>query len=166
VRFREQAFPEALPIELPGQGQQVGFLRFAAGDRGLVTQGGTEAPGLWELRETVASLYNALYRRGMPSQYSADNVSIDAGAVNIVNPTNAYATFTITGSGGTLNVTGTKPWEAKNVGAAEAEAQYTLGAWVYNDVNGPFDVLTAGPFSVTGENDDTDQHSFDKELLL
>ena len=36
-------------------------------------------PGLWELRETVASLYNALFRRGLPSQYSADNVSICGG---------------------------------------------------------------------------------------
>jgi aspartate/methionine/tyrosine aminotransferase len=35
--------------------------------------------GLWELREAVASLYNKLYRRGMPSQYSAENVSISGG---------------------------------------------------------------------------------------
>lgn len=35
--------------------------------------------GLWELRESVASMYNALYRRGMPSQYSAENVSISGG---------------------------------------------------------------------------------------
>jgi len=36
-------------------------------------------PGVWELREAVASLYNRLYRRGMPSQYSAENVSISGG---------------------------------------------------------------------------------------
>ncbi|MCP4200803.1 MAG: pyridoxal phosphate-dependent aminotransferase [bacterium] len=36
-------------------------------------------PGLWELREAVASLYNQLYRRGMPSQYTAENVSISGG---------------------------------------------------------------------------------------
>jgi N-succinyldiaminopimelate aminotransferase len=36
-------------------------------------------PGLWELREAVASLYNALYRRGMRSQYSAENVAISGG---------------------------------------------------------------------------------------
>lgn len=36
-------------------------------------------PGLWALRESVASLYNQLYRRGMPSQYSAENVSISGG---------------------------------------------------------------------------------------
>jgi N-succinyldiaminopimelate aminotransferase len=35
--------------------------------------------GIWELRETVASLYNRLYRRGLPSQYSAENVSISGG---------------------------------------------------------------------------------------
>jgi aspartate/methionine/tyrosine aminotransferase len=35
--------------------------------------------GVWELREAVASLYNALYRRGLPSQYSAENVSISSG---------------------------------------------------------------------------------------
>ena len=36
-------------------------------------------PGVWELREAVASLYNRLYRRGMPSQYTAENVSISGG---------------------------------------------------------------------------------------
>jgi len=36
-------------------------------------------PGLWELREAVASLYNRLYRRGLKSQYSAENVSISGG---------------------------------------------------------------------------------------
>ena len=35
--------------------------------------------GLWELRETIASLYNNLYRRGMPSQYSAENISVSGG---------------------------------------------------------------------------------------
>src|SRR5579862_362574 len=35
--------------------------------------------GLWELRETIASLYNTLYRRGMPSQYSAENVCVSGG---------------------------------------------------------------------------------------
>jgi aspartate/methionine/tyrosine aminotransferase len=36
-------------------------------------------PGLWELREAVAALYNELYRRGMPSRYSAENVAICGG---------------------------------------------------------------------------------------
>ncbi len=35
--------------------------------------------GLMELRDAVAQLYNQLYRRGMPSQYSAENVSIAPG---------------------------------------------------------------------------------------
>jgi N-succinyldiaminopimelate aminotransferase len=35
--------------------------------------------GIWELREEVAALYNRLYRRGMPSQYSAENVSVCGG---------------------------------------------------------------------------------------
>jgi aspartate/methionine/tyrosine aminotransferase len=35
--------------------------------------------GLWELREQVASFYNQIYRRGMPSQYSAENVAICGG---------------------------------------------------------------------------------------
>jgi N-succinyldiaminopimelate aminotransferase len=35
--------------------------------------------GIWELREAIAGLYNARYRRGLPSQYSADNVSIAGG---------------------------------------------------------------------------------------
>src|SRR3954447_6630744 len=36
-------------------------------------------PGIWELREAIAALYNRLYRRGMPSQYSAENVSVSGG---------------------------------------------------------------------------------------
>ena len=35
--------------------------------------------GLWELREAVAGLYNARYRRGLPSRYSAENVAIAGG---------------------------------------------------------------------------------------
>jgi aspartate/methionine/tyrosine aminotransferase len=35
--------------------------------------------GLWELRDAVADHYNRLYRRGMPSQYSAENVCISGG---------------------------------------------------------------------------------------
>ena len=34
---------------------------------------------MWELREAIASLYNSLYRRGMPSQYSAENVCVSGG---------------------------------------------------------------------------------------
>src|SRR5262249_54940079 len=35
--------------------------------------------GLGELREAVAAHYNATYRRGLKSQYSAENVSISGG---------------------------------------------------------------------------------------
>ncbi|MCX5743683.1 MAG: pyridoxal phosphate-dependent aminotransferase, partial [Proteobacteria bacterium] len=35
--------------------------------------------GLWELREAVAGYYNELFRRGMGSKYSAENVSISGG---------------------------------------------------------------------------------------
>ena len=35
--------------------------------------------GLWELRDAVAQLYNRLYRRGLHSQYSAENVCISGG---------------------------------------------------------------------------------------
>lgn len=35
--------------------------------------------GLWELREAVASAYNRRFRRGMKSQYSAENVAICGG---------------------------------------------------------------------------------------
>lgn len=35
--------------------------------------------GLWELREAIADLYNRQYRRGMPSRYSAENVSLSGG---------------------------------------------------------------------------------------
>lgn len=35
--------------------------------------------GLWELREAIADLYNRLYRRGLPSKYSAENVAVSGG---------------------------------------------------------------------------------------
>lgn len=35
--------------------------------------------GVWELREAVADLYNRLFRRGMKSQYTAENVAIAGG---------------------------------------------------------------------------------------
>ncbi|HET9594579.1 MAG TPA: pyridoxal phosphate-dependent aminotransferase [Anaeromyxobacteraceae bacterium] len=35
--------------------------------------------GIWELREAIASLYNRLYRRGLPSQYTAENVAVSGG---------------------------------------------------------------------------------------
>jgi len=35
--------------------------------------------GIWELREAIANLYNALYRKGAKSQYSAENVCVSGG---------------------------------------------------------------------------------------
>jgi len=35
--------------------------------------------GLWEAREAVADLYNELFRRGMKSRYSAENVALSGG---------------------------------------------------------------------------------------
>ena len=36
-------------------------------------------PGVWELREAVAALYNARYRRGRKSRYTAENVAVSGG---------------------------------------------------------------------------------------
>lgn len=36
-------------------------------------------PGILELREAIAGLYNRLYRKGKPSQYTAENVSVSGG---------------------------------------------------------------------------------------
>jgi aspartate/methionine/tyrosine aminotransferase len=35
--------------------------------------------GLWELREAVATMYNELFRKGLKSQYAAENVAISGG---------------------------------------------------------------------------------------
>src|SRR3954464_4550446 len=35
--------------------------------------------GLWAVREAVAGMYNDLFRRGMPSKYSAENVAVCGG---------------------------------------------------------------------------------------
>jgi N-succinyldiaminopimelate aminotransferase len=36
-------------------------------------------PGLWEVRQAIADLYNHLYRQGKKSQYTAENVAICGG---------------------------------------------------------------------------------------
>ncbi len=36
-------------------------------------------PGIWELREAVAAFYNRRFRKGMASQYTAENVAISGG---------------------------------------------------------------------------------------
>jgi aspartate/methionine/tyrosine aminotransferase len=60
--------------ELPGAPPRVRDLTIAADDQEYAP-----VAGLWELREAVASLYNRLYRKGLGSQYSAENVCISGG---------------------------------------------------------------------------------------
>ncbi len=67
-----QGQPEAGP--LPGAPERVRDLVIDPSDHEYAP-----ISGLWELREAVAALYNRLYRRGMPSQYTAENVSISGG---------------------------------------------------------------------------------------
>ncbi|HET9449694.1 MAG TPA: pyridoxal phosphate-dependent aminotransferase [Aggregicoccus sp.] len=59
---------------LPGAPPRVDSVQVAVSDLEYAP-----VAGLWELRETIAGLYNRLYRRGLPSQYKAENVSISGG---------------------------------------------------------------------------------------
>ena len=59
---------------LPGAPPRVSHLDVAIGDLEYAP-----VQGVLQLREAVASLYNTLYRRGMRSQYSAENVCISGG---------------------------------------------------------------------------------------
>lgn len=67
-----QGMPEA--EELPGAPPRVLDLEIHPNDQEYAP-----VAGLWELREAIAGLYNQLFRRGMPSQYSAENVAISGG---------------------------------------------------------------------------------------
>lgn len=67
-----QGMPEA--EALPGAPARVLDLSILPADQEYAP-----VAGLWELRETIASLYNQLFRRGLPSQYSAENVAISGG---------------------------------------------------------------------------------------
>ena len=60
--------------ELPGAPPRVREVTIGVDDQEYAP-----VAGMWELREAIASLYNALYRRGMPSQYSAENVCVSGG---------------------------------------------------------------------------------------
>jgi aspartate/methionine/tyrosine aminotransferase len=60
--------------ELPGAPPRVKQVEVALDDQDYAP-----IAGLWELREAIASLYNSLYRRGMRSQYSAENVCVSGG---------------------------------------------------------------------------------------
>jgi N-succinyldiaminopimelate aminotransferase len=67
-----QGMPEAGP--LAGAPPRLDHIDIAAEDQEY-----SPVAGLWELREAIAHLYNRLYRRGMPSQYSAENVAVSGG---------------------------------------------------------------------------------------
>jgi len=54
-------------------------LRVRAVEIGVDDQEYAPVGGMWELREAIASLYNALYRKGLPSQYTAENVCVSGG---------------------------------------------------------------------------------------
>ena len=60
--------------ELPGAPPRIHRIAIEVDDQEYAP-----VPGIWELREAIAALYNRLYRRGMPSQYSAENVSVSGG---------------------------------------------------------------------------------------
>jgi aspartate/methionine/tyrosine aminotransferase len=67
-----QGQPETGP--LPGAPPRIEGVTIDPGDQEYAP-----IAGLPELREAVAALYNHLFRRGMPSQYSAENVAISGG---------------------------------------------------------------------------------------
>ena len=67
-----QGAPETGP--LPGAPDRIGAAIFEEADHEYAP-----IDGLPELKEAVAGLYNARYRRGKASQYTADNVAISAG---------------------------------------------------------------------------------------
>ncbi len=67
-----QGMPETGP--LPGAPARVHDVSIAVDDQEYAP-----VAGIWELREEIAGLYNRLYRRGLPSQYSAENVSVCGG---------------------------------------------------------------------------------------
>ncbi len=67
-----QGMPETGPL-LDGPA------RTSAVQIGVDDQEYAPVAGVSELREAVAAFYNATYRRGMPSQYTAENVAISGG---------------------------------------------------------------------------------------
>jgi aspartate/methionine/tyrosine aminotransferase len=60
--------------ELPGAKPRVQRITIDVADQEYAPVAGT-----WELREAIAGHYNRLYRRGMKSQYSAENVCVSGG---------------------------------------------------------------------------------------
>ncbi len=64
--------PEVGP--LPGAPDRITAIQIAPDDHAY-----GPVAGLTELRGAVAALYNQQFRRGMKSQYTAENVAITAG---------------------------------------------------------------------------------------
>jgi aspartate/methionine/tyrosine aminotransferase len=60
--------------DIPGAPARVKHVEVALDDQDYAP-----VAGLWELREAIAALYNRLYRRGMRSQYAAENVCVSGG---------------------------------------------------------------------------------------
>jgi N-succinyldiaminopimelate aminotransferase len=67
-----QGQPETGPLE--GAPPRIESIETGVGDRDYAP-----VAGIWELREAVAEMYNRMYRRGLPSRYSAENVCISSG---------------------------------------------------------------------------------------
>jgi hypothetical protein len=67
-----QGAPEVGP--LPGAPPRCEAVTIAGDDQEYAP-----VAGLWELREAIASFYNRAFRRGLPSRYSAENVSVSGG---------------------------------------------------------------------------------------
>jgi N-succinyldiaminopimelate aminotransferase len=67
-----QGMPEA--EALPGAPPRITDLPILAGDQEYAP-----VAGLWELREAIAGYYNDLFRRGMGSKYTAENVAVSGG---------------------------------------------------------------------------------------
>src|SRR5689334_422464 len=67
-----QGQPETGPLD--GAPQRVTQISIANPDQEYAP-----VAGLWEAREAIAGLYNDLFRRGMPSRYSAENVALCGG---------------------------------------------------------------------------------------
>jgi len=67
-----QGQPETGP--LPGSPPRVSDVSIHVDDQEYAP-----VPGLMELREAIAALYNRLYRKGLKSQYTAENVAVSGG---------------------------------------------------------------------------------------
>jgi aspartate/methionine/tyrosine aminotransferase len=77
--------------ELPGAPARIHDVTISVDDQEYAP-----VPGLWELREAVAGMYNELYRRGMPSKYAAENVSISGGGrVSLLRAAAALGTINL-----------------------------------------------------------------------